>query len=87
MQGTKLVETTRMPALRKEMRKVGKDRPFRKKLPVQQQNKPYTGRRNKQRGRRRMVTRHNPFDKTEDPFHTVNKYQRSRILYTHCIGQ
>ena len=70
------------------MRKVRKDRPFRKKQPVQQEYKPYTGRRNKQRGIRRMGTRHNPFDKTkEDPFHTINKHQRSRVHYTHRIGQ
>ena len=46
MRGTKLVETTRMLGQRKEMRKVRKDRPFRKKLLVQPENKPYTGRRN-----------------------------------------
>ena len=67
--------------------KMRKDRPLRKKLPAHQGNKPCTGRRNKQRGGRRMGTRYNPFDKTEDPSHTVNKHQWSRILYTYRIGQ
>ena len=53
------------------MRKVLKTGPLCEMLPIQQKDKPYTGRSNKQCGRWRMVSGHDPFDKPKDPLNAI----------------